>query len=337
MNELIKTLINKNKSFLPIWFMRQAGRYLPEFRKIRLQNKNFINLCLNSDLSSEITLQPIQRFDLDAAIIFSDILMVPYGLNQNVVFKKNLGPILSNFNSEVFLKVKNEEFTKKLSPVYEAIKKTRVKLNKKKALISFIGSPWTLVVYMLGLKQDKNSLNIDLFNKRKDEINLIFNNINNFLCLHIDNQIKAGANVIQIFDSWAGIIPHKFLNEYCFEPNKKIVDHCRNKKIPTICFPKGIKKNYYDFYKIVKPDGLSIDYDLDPEWARVKLEGCCIQGGLDPKILLEGNQKMFKEAEKYLKIFKNYPYIFNLGHGLLPNTDPINVEKLIKFARDYTK
>ena len=165
--KLTNSLIDKNISCLPIWFMRQAGRYLPEFQKIRSINPNFIKLCLNSDLSSEITLQPIKRFNLDAAIIFSDILMVPYGLGQEVEFKKNAGPILSKFNINTFLTNNEITFKKKLNPVYEAIKKTRQKLEKNKSLISFIGAPWTLIVYMLGLKQGKNILNKELLEKKK--------------------------------------------------------------------------------------------------------------------------------------------------------------------------
>ena len=158
MSNLKKILIHK-KNCKSVWFMRQAGRYLPEFREIRANNPNFINLCLNSELSSEITLQPINRFDVDSAIIFSDILMVPYALGQTVEFIKNHGPILSNFNLEKFLSNDKILFTQNLHPVYKAIEITRKKLNKKKSLISFIGAPWTLLVYMLGAKVDKNKIN----------------------------------------------------------------------------------------------------------------------------------------------------------------------------------
>ena len=166
MTRLTNCILNKDPSCTPVWFMRQAGRYLPEFRKIRSQNKNFIKLCLDSNLSSEITLQPLKRFNLDAAIIFSDILMVPYGLGQEVTFEKNIGPTLSKFNLKNFLNNNKENFTKKLSPVYESIKKTRKQLDKTKSLISFVGAPWTLAVYMLGLKKDKNALNFNLLKKK---------------------------------------------------------------------------------------------------------------------------------------------------------------------------
>ena len=155
MSKLTNCILNKDRSCVPIWFMRQAGRYLPEFRKIRSKNKNFIKLCLNSTLSSEITLQPLNRFNLDAAIIFSDILITPYGLGQKIKFDKKKGPILSNFSLDDFLNNNKKKFTRTLRPVYETIKKTRQKLSRDKSLISFIGAPWTLAVYMLGLKKIK--------------------------------------------------------------------------------------------------------------------------------------------------------------------------------------
>ena len=200
MTRLTNCILNKDPSCTPVWFMRQAGRYLPEFRKIRSQNKNFIKLCLDSNLSSEITLQPLKRFNLDAAIIFSDILMVPYGLGQEVTFEKNIGPTLSKFNLKNFLNNNKENFTKKLSPVYESIKKTRKQLDKTKSLISFVGAPWTLAVYMLGLKKDKNALNFNLLKKKEIEIKVIIEQINEYLCIHLENQINAGADIVQVFD-----------------------------------------------------------------------------------------------------------------------------------------
>ena len=331
----LKEILIDRKICKSIWFMRQAGRYLPEFRKIRLQNQNFIKLCLNSDLSSEITLQPINRFNLDSAIIFSDILMVPYALGQKVNFIKEQGPVLEEFNKEIFLKNNKKSFTKKLQPVYEAIKKSREKLNNDKSLIGFIGAPWTLLVYMLNIKLKKNELDYDKVKSRKDEVKLILDKLNDYLCIHIENQIDAGADVIQIFDSWAGLIKSDDFSEYCIVPNSKIVDFCRKKKIPVICFPRGIGKRYKDFNNNVKPNGISIDYEIEPNWAKTNLKNVVIQGGLAPKILLGSEDKIIVNAKKYLDVFNNLPYIFNLGHGLLPETDPDKVKRLIKFYREY--
>ena len=335
MTKLTNCLLKKDYSCLPVWFMRQAGRYLPEFRKIRLKNKNFIKLCLNSNLSSEITLQPLKRFKLDAAIIFSDILIVPYALGQDVIFKTGRGPVLSTFNLNYFLKNKKKKFNQKLNPVYESIKITRNNLDKKKSLISFVGAPWTLIVYMFGLKSSKNQINLTKLRKNENEIKIVLDKIISYLCNHIINQIIAGADVVQIFDSWAGLIPQKNLFNYCYEPNKKIVDFCKKNKIPVICFPKGIKKNYIDFAATVNPDCLSLDYDIDPMWAKNNLNKFCLQGGMDPKILFKDENEIFKEVDKYLDVFKNHPYIFNLGHGLLPGTNPDILQKVVERVNNF--
>ena len=334
MSNLKKILIDK-KICKSIWFMRQAGRYLPEFRKIRSQNKNFIELCLNSELSSEITLQPINRFDIDSAIIFSDILMVPYALGQEVKFIKNQGPQLSTFILDKFLSNDKILFSQKLHPVYKAIEITRKKLNKKKSLIGFVGAPWTLLIYILDAKLNKTEIDYNKIKSKEFEVNLILDKLNEYLCVHIENQVNAGADVIQIFDSWAGLLMKKDLPNYCYVPNLKIVEFCRKNKIPVICFPKGIKENYKEFNNVVKPNGLSLDYETEPYWARKNLKNVILQGGFDPKALFLPNEKIKANVIKFLGAFKDIPYIFNLGHGLLPETDPEKLNKLIKFYRDY--
>ena len=337
MKPLNRVIIDKSTSFNPIWIMRQAGRYLPEFREIRKKNKDFIKLCLNSNLSSEITLQPIKRYNLDSAIIFSDILMTPYALGQNITFTKKEGPKLNEFRIESLNKNNKEKFSKKLNPVYKAIEITRKKLEKEKSLICFIGAPWTLLIYMLGLKKHNNRLDLNKYNKYKTQFNEIFLELNGYLCTHIENQINAGADVVQIFDSWAGLIPEKDIKDFCYVPNKKIVDFCRSNKIATICFPKGLKKNYEVFNNFVRPDGINLDAELDPQWAKNNLKNVVIQGGLDPKILLQTDEVILEVATKYIKAFKDIPYVFNLGHGLLPETDPDKVKMLINFYRNYNE
>ena len=335
MKKITNCLINKDTSCFPVWFMRQAGRYLPEFREIRSKNQDFIKLCLNSDLSSEITLQPIKRFNLDAAIIFSDILMVPYGLGQEVKFIKGKGPKLSEFNLKKFTSNNKKDFTKKLNPIYEAIKKTRKKLSKEKSLICFIGAPWTLIVYMMGLRQDKKNLSLEKLNNNDFNKDLILDRLNEYLSIHIENQLEAGADVVQIFDSWAGLVPEKEINDYCYNPNLKLVEFCKKIGLPVICFPKGINKKYKEFLNVVKPDGLNIDYEVNPVWAKENLKNVCLQGGMDPKILFEDEKRIFSELDKYLDTFNNSPYIFNLGHGLLPETNPEVLAKVIKRVNSY--
>ena len=327
-----KIILEKRIDIKPIWFMRQAGRYLPEFRKIRSSNKDFIKLCLDSNLSSEITLQPIKRYNLDSAIIFSDILLVPYALGQNVKFIKNEGPILETFNLDKFLKNNPDDFAKKLDPIYEAIKKVKKNLNKDKSLISFVGAPWTLITYMLRKNKQENVKNLL---KDKKRLKIIIESLNKYLCLHIKNQIDSGSDVVQIFDSWAGLLEKDDLQDFCIHPNYEIVNFCKNNKIPVICFPKGIKNEYLSFNKEVKPDVLNIDYEIDPIWARENLKDVILQGGMNPRILLKTDNEICNEAKKYLDIFRDVPYIFNLGHGLVPETDPDKLGKLIEFIRKY--
>ena len=336
MNKIFDCVINKNSSFIPVWFMRQAGRYLPEFRQIREKNQNFIKLCLDSNLITDITLQPMNRFDIDAAIIFSDILMIPYGLDQKVEFKKGFGPELGNLNLEKVININSKDFINKLTPVYEGISKVKKKM-KADTLIGFVGAPWTLLVYMLNKQSPKKNFDINKINKDRPSVNKLLKKIEESICLHIDKQIEAGANVIQIFDSWAGLIPEDELNNYCYIPTLKIVEHIKKLKIPAICFPKGIKKNYVNFCSVGKPDCISIDHEIDPGWIKEKINGIAVQGGMDPKILLTEKENVKKNVEKYLKIFSDYPYIFNLGHGVLPETKPEIIKYAIKILREYKR
>ena len=330
----LRDILKNKKICKSIWFMRQAGRYLPEFRKIRSKNKNFINLCLNSELSSEITLQPITKFNLDSAIIFSDILIVPFALGQEVRFIAGKSPKLSNFVSRDFFNNNEKEFTRKLKPVYKAIKITRQKLDKNKSLISFIGAPWTLLTYMFNLNRQKIHQNLLELDKNKN-LDHILEVLIKYLNLHIKNQVDAGADVVQIFDSWAGLIPLKKIEKFCFKPNGKIVEFCKKLDVPSICFPKGIKNNYKKFNKFVKSEGINIDSQIDPLWAKNNLKNVVIQGGLDPNVLLKSDKEITKSATKYIQSFKDIPYIFNLGHGLLPETDPVKVSNLINFYRNF--
>jgi len=334
MKDTLRECIKEKKtSYTPIWFMRQAGRYLPEFREVRKENPDFIKLCLNPNLVNKITLQPINRFDLDAAIIFSDILMIPYGLGQEVEFKKGLGPILNDVNFDKIINTKPEDFVKNLLPVYKGIEEVK-KNVKEKNLIGFAGSPWTLLLYMLNKESPKNNFDFNKINKDKYLVNRLLKKVEEAICLHVDKQIEAGANIIQLFDSWAGLLPKKELPNYCYMPTLKIVEHIKSKKIPVICFPKGIGENYINFCSVVKPDCISIDYEVNPERIKEKLNGIPIQGGLDPKILLTDKENIKKNTEKYLNIFKDYPYIFNLGHGVLPETKPETIKYVINIVRN---
>ena len=338
MRRINKCLKGESYDSFPLWFMRQAGRYLPEFREIRKTNPDFINLCLNPDLSSKISIQPLQRYDLDAAIIFSDILMIPYGLGQDVTFKKDFGPVLDDFKLEELIQTDKKDFIKKLSPVYKAIEILKKTIDyKNKSIIGFVGAPFTLLVYMLNKQSPKKNFNIEKILEDKYLTEKLLVKIEEMICLHIEKQIEAGANVIQIFDSWAGLLPEEHLPNYCYIPNLKIVEFTKKKQVPVISFPKGLKKNYLEFCSVVKPDCISIDYDVDPVWLKNKLKTLPIQGGLDPKVLLTEKENIKKKVEYFLNIFDDYPYIFNLGHGVLPQTDPENVNYIVNLIRDKKK
>mgnify|MGYP001338647378 CR=1 FL=1 len=333
MSDIQKVLIDKVTNLNPIWIMRQAGRYLPEFREIRSKNTDFIKLCLNKELASEITLQPLRRFELDAAIIFSDILMLPYGLNQKVEFKKNVGPLLGDLNLDNISSLEEKTFTNKINQVYEAINiVSNDKLTSNKSTIGFVGAPWTLLVYMINKQSPKLKL-IDNFFENVELIKKILSTLEKFLKIHIKNQIDSGAQVIQIFDSWAGLLSLKDLPNYIYNPTIPLVEYVKSLNVPVICFPRGIK-DYKSYCNIVRPDAICIDYEVDPMQIEREIK-LPVQGGMDPKVLLTDKSNLKKEAKKYLDIFKDHPYIFNLGHGVLPETDPNMMDYLVKTVKDY--
>ena len=329
---ILKDCIDKkNVDSIPVWFMRQAGRYLPEFRKIRSKNTDFIKLCLNPELSKEITLQPLKRFNIDAAIIFSDILFIPYALNQSVEFKKKFGPNLGLLNIEELLRITEEEIIKKLNPIYELIKLTsNDEILKNKDLIGFVGATWTILLYMLN-RQSPKKTNKEVLEHPNSKT--LMRKVIDTQKLHIKKQVQSGASIIQIFDSWAGLLNEDKIEEYIYEPTFEIVEFTKNLGVKTICFPRSIK-SYKKYCDIVKPDAISIDYEVDPIKIAEKID-IPIQGGLDPKYLLLEEKDMLKNAKRYLEIFKNHKYIFNLGHGVLPETKPENVKILVDYVKDF--
>ena len=339
MNNLIKTLLKKEKiSPPPIWIMRQAGRYLPEYREIRSNVKNFLELCYTPKLASEVTLQPITRFNLDAAIIFSDILVIPDALGVKVEFVKNEGPKLGKFELKN-LKIENIE--NHLSPVFEALELTKSKLGKDKALIGFSGSPWTLACYMI---EGGGSKNFELTREKAIGDEKFFAELIEILTQsiikYLSAQIKAGADVVKLFDSWAGVLPPQQLRKWVIEPTKKIVSEIKklHPQTPIICFPRGIGMNYEEFARSVAPHGLALDQNIDKNWAKKNLQeniGQVVQGNLDNFLLAFGSKKEIeKEVLEILKIFGDQPFIFNLGHGILPETPIENVEFILKLIRN---
>ena len=259
--------------------------------------------------------------------------MVPYGLNQKIKFKKNFGPELGPLNLEKISNVDETDFLNKLHPIYESIKKVKENiLTNNKDVIGFIGAPWTLLVYMINKHSPKKELIRDFF-KDKFLINKILIILEKFLKIHIEQQIKNGATTIQIFDSWAGLLEEKDLNKHIYEPTLRIVNYVKSLNVPVICFPRGIK-NYRKYCEVVNPDVINIDYEVDPKKIKEEIN-ITVQGGLDPKVLLTDQENLKKQALKYLDIFKEHPYIFNLGHGVLPETDPNMIGYLVNLVKDY--
>ena len=332
MRPITEIIRNRKTDNTPVWLMRQAGRYLPEFREIRSKNQNFIELCLNENLVPEITLQPLKRFKLDAAIIFSDILMLPYGLGQSVRFKKDFGPLLGNVDDIDLQNISYESFTKKINSVYKSMNKlSNILKDKKKNLIGFVGAPWTIMVYMLNQQSPKKELSKSLTNKKSK--NDLINIIVKYLKIHIKEQINSGANLIQIFDSWAGLAESFDIKKYIYESTAELVEFTKSLNVPVICFPREIN-DYKQYVDEVSPDAINIDYNVDIKLILRSLK-VPIQGGLDPKYLLGGKENLKKETLKLLDNFKDHPYIFNLGHGVLPQTDPNMVEYLVNTVKEF--
>ena len=256
-------------------------------------------------------------------------------MGQKVEFKEKIGPILKNYNLNKFYKTNDKIFIKRLKNVYKILKKIKKTLPKEKSLIGFAGSPWTLLTYMINKGSPKKNIKF-LKNLKKKEVIKIIKRLEHLIYIHCKEQILAGADVIQLFDSWAGLIEKKNLKEFCINPNKNIVNKIKKNfpNNPVICFPKGINQYINNFIKEVNPHGISIDYDINLKNLNLNND-VVFQGGMNPKFLLGNNKRMFEEAKKYLDFFKNKPYIFNLGHGILPKTKPENVKRLVEFVRSY--
>ena len=334
MSTLIKKSLKKEN---PIWLMRQAGRYLPEYQKIRKKQKDFIKFCLNIKAATKVTLQPIKRYDFDAAIIFSDILIIPYGIGQEVKFEESIGPILGKPNLKLYQQTKKGKFIKKIENVYKIIKNTRKKLSKDKSLIGFVGSPWTILVYVLNQRSPKEISVCKKIIKNKQSKQFL-KIIEKFIYIHIEQQIKAGVDTIQLFDSWAGLLNKKDLNYFCFQPTKRIIIKVRKKypHIPIICFPKGIKTSIKKFCKIVKPNVLSIDSKMNPNFVLKEIDpNIIIQGGMNPGFLFKRKSEMQNKIKFYLNKFKNRAYIFNLGHGVPKETKTNTIQNLVNTVRNF--
>lgn len=338
MNSFLKTLAGQRMPVPPIWMMRQAGRYLKEYRDVRETTPDFISFCLNPEKASNVTIQPITRFGFDAAIIFSDILMVPWALDRNVRFKPNHGPMLDPLADAASLDdALLANVVTKLAPVADAITRTRSLLREDTALIGFAGAPWTVMTYMLegGSSKDFNVSRQMLWNDPAgfDKImDIVTQATIEFLCL----QARAGADALMLFDSWASAVPSWHRDKIVNKPAATIIAALRARGItqPVIGFPKGIGEGILSYVDQVGVDALGLDHGMDIRWAHKNLPiNLPVQGNLDPISLLSGDDVMLANIDDILGVFADRPHIFNLGHGITPATPIANVTKMITHVR----
>ena len=313
---LIQALSGQQPERPPFWLMRQAGRYLPEYRELRASTGGFLDLCHNPRLAAEVTLQPLQRFSMDGAILFSDILVIPEALGQKLEFREGEGPVLDALDDGKDLaRLKFEGLRDRLATVYEAIERVRATLPDAAALIGFAGAPWTIATYMVEGRASRDSIS-----------------------LHLIAQAEAGAEAVQIFDSWAGILPKSLFERLSLIPILEIAERFKaaHPQIPFIAFPRGAGSWYPRFAASPFVDGVSVDTFLPPEWARDNIQNLCtVQGNLDPIALLTGGDVLRREAIAILEILGNGPFVFNLGHGVVKQTPPEHVGELARLIKNW--
>ena len=334
----LKTLSGERSAIPPIWFMRQAGRYLPEYRKLRAEAGSFLDLCYNPAMASEITLQPVRRYDVDAAILFADILLIPDAMGQKLSFAEGEGPRLEPPTRAADLdRYAAADVVRELQPVFETVRLTRAALAEEKALIGFAGAPWTVATYMLAGKsvRDPAALRARYY-EDPEFVTALIDLLERRTIDYLLAQIDAGADAVQLFDTWASGLPWRVLDALSVRPLERIAKAVKAARphVPVILFPKGVGEKAIDYAQLGACDGVGIDYAMDPAWARANLaEHAVVQGGLDPLVVISGGEAMKDAAAVYLKLFHDAPYVFNLGHGFTPQTPPEHVAELIAFVR----
>jgi uroporphyrinogen decarboxylase len=341
-NRFLRTLAGEAQETPPIWLMRQAGRYLPEYREIRAEAASFLDFCYTPRLAVEATLQPIRRFGFDAAIVFSDILVVPDALGQAVSFESGEGPRLAPIESGVDLAAlrKTLDFAR-LEPVFETLGRVRASLGDEIALIGFCGAPWTVASYMVAGRGTSDQAPARLFAYRQPAL------FNELIALLVEasadylvRQLRAGAQAVQIFDSWAGVLPVAELERWCLAPMRSLVAKVRAEApdAPIIAFPRGAGASLTTFAAIEGIAGMSLDTAVAPDWATAALPGdLALQGNLDPLALLAGGPRLDEGVDRILAAFAARPHIFNLGHGILPETPIAHVERLVARVRKRSR
>ena len=335
---LLDVLRGANAGRKPIWLMRQAGRYLPEYRALRADKGGFLELVYDSEAAAEITLQPIRRFGFDGAILFSDILIVPYAMGQDLEFLAGEGPKLSPRLVDHAL-AGLEPVPQRLAPIYETVARVKAQLGPETTLLGFAGSPWTVATYMVAGEGSRDQHETRAFAYRdREAFRAIIDSIVTVTVDYLSGQIEAGAEAVQLFDSWAGSLAPAEFARWVIEPNAAIVDQVRGKHpdVPIIGFPKGSGAKLVAYAEETGVDAVGVDETVDPLWAARELpEGMPVQGNLDPLLLLAGGNELERQASWILDAFATRPHVFNLGHGIGQFTPIENVERLIEIIRGW--
>jgi len=336
----VEVLSGRRQAVPPIWMMRQAGRYLPEYRELRAKAGSFLDLCFTPEYAAEVTLQPIRRFNFDAAIIFSDILVIPHALGRSVRFEVGEGPRLDPLDTpaKIATLAAHADFAK-LEPVFEALRRVRQKLDAKTALIGFCGAPWTVATYMVAGQGTPDQAPARMLAYRHaDAFQKIIDTLVENSIPYLVGQLKAGADAVQIFDTWAGVLPPREFARWSVEPTRRIVDGVRQ-QIPDakiIGFPRGAGAMLPGYVEATSVDGVSIDWAAEPSLIRERVQNrVAVQGNLDPLALIAGGAALDRAIDDVLENYASGRLIFNLGHGILPETPIAHVEQMIKRVRAY--
>ena len=335
---LLAALAGERRDPPPIWFMRQAGRYLPEYRAVRRRVSSFLELCHSPELASEVTLQPIRRFNLDGAVIFADILLVPHALGQSLWFEPGSGPKLPPLSApDALPPVRDAAFHDELAPVYETLRQTKPRLPGHTALIGFAGAPWTVASYML---EGQSSRDFTVTKAWAYTASARFQHLIDRLVdatvAYLDAQIAAGAEAVQLFDSWAGALPADQVARWSLEPLQRIVAAIKRQHpgVPVVVFPRGTGASYARFARESGADAVSLDTPADPHWAATAVQPhTAVQGNLDPHHALIGGEAMTGACRRIVDALASGPHVFNLGHGIVPQTPPDHIARVVAAVR----
>ena len=335
---LLNVLNGETVSPPPIWMMRQAGRYLPEYRELRAKAGSFLDLCFNPEWAAEVTLQPVRRFGFDAAILFSDILVIPYALGQDVTFSAGEGPQLPPLqDAHAIAALRSEVDQNKLAPIYETIRRVKVQLPPHVTFLGFCGAPWTVATYMIAGHGTPDQAPARLFAYREPKaFSLLIEKLVESSIAYLVAQLQAGVDAVQLFDTWAGVLPPEEFQKWCIEPAEKIVNGVR-KIVPDakiIGFPRGVSDLLPDYAAQVKVNAISVDWTANRKQLATTIDkSIALQGNLDPLALLAGGDALDHAIDAIMNDFSGRPFIFNLGHGILPPTPIAHVERMIARVR----